>query len=105
MASLAVASGAPPVRTRSAAHLASTSFMMGSPHPVQDTDALWLSAYQPQPISDESPTRPGSLLRVPPVDVPAAILPLASRATAPTVSWLVSGPAKVTSGCPAASFS
>jgi hypothetical protein len=40
-------------------------------------------------MSEESPTRPGVLLSVPPVEVAAARLPRASRATAPTVSWLV----------------
>src|SRR5581483_2907804 len=37
-------------------------------------------------MRDESPRRPGALLSVPPVEVPAAILPRASSATAPTVS-------------------
>ena len=64
-------------------------------------------------MRDESPTRPGSLLSVPPVEVAAAMLPCESRATAPTVSWESSGgeavsgrfvvaesPAKVRSGRP-----
>ena len=38
-------------------------------------------------MREESPTRPGVLLRVPPVEVAAARLPWPSRATAPTVSW------------------
>jgi hypothetical protein len=38
-------------------------------------------------MREESPTRPGVLLRVPPVEVAAARLPWESRATAPTVSW------------------
>ena len=37
-------------------------------------------------MSEESPSRPGALLSVPPVEVAAAILPSRSRATAPTVS-------------------
>src|SRR6201995_3159603 len=86
MASGATCSGARPICTRSTAHLPSTSFIIGSPQPVGETAALALSAKQPQPISDESPTRPGALFSVPPVEVPAAILPPASSATAPTVS-------------------
>src|ERR1035437_5695723 len=39
-------------------------------------------------MREESPTRPGVLLRVPPIEVAAARLPWASRATAPTVSWV-----------------
>ena len=39
----------------------------------------------------ESPTLPGSLAVMPPVDVAAAKLPLASIATAPTVSQLEEG--------------
>src|ERR1700728_1803595 len=88
MASRAAISGAVPAATRSVAHLPRTSFMMGSAHPVRDTAAARVSEWQPQPMRDESPTRPGVLLRVPPVDVAAARLPRASRATAPTVSWL-----------------
>ena len=38
------------------------------------------------PIMGESPTLPGSLAVMPPVDVAAARLPLESIATAPTVS-------------------
>ena len=38
------------------------------------------------PMIGESPTRPGSFPGVPPVDVATARLPLASIATAPTVS-------------------
>lgn len=37
------------------------------------------------PIIGESPIRPNRLLVIPPVDVPAAILPWESSATAPTV--------------------
>jgi len=44
MASAATHSGRLPVATRSAAHLASTSFMIGSPHPVVEAAAVWLSA-------------------------------------------------------------
>ena len=39
----------------------------------------------------ESPTRPGRLLVMPPVEVAAARLPAPSRATAPTVPWVVGG--------------
>ena len=35
----------------------------------------------------ESPTLPGSLPVIPPVEVAHAMLPEASMATAPTVSW------------------
>src|SRR5579863_10710160 len=87
MASAATHSGKFPAATRSAAHLASTSFMIGSPQPVVEAAAVLLSAKQPQPIREESPNRPGALLSVPPVDVAAAIFPPRSRATAPTVSW------------------
>ena len=38
-------------------------------------------------MREESPTRPGALERVPPVEVPAAMWPWMSSATAPTVSW------------------
>lgn len=34
-----------------------------------------------------SPTLPGFLAVIPPVDVPNATLPIVSNATAPTVSW------------------
>lgn len=39
------------------------------------------------PIRGESPTRPTRFPVIPPVDVAAAIRPLVSIATAPTVSW------------------
>src|SRR3954470_3699276 len=60
--------------------------MIDSPQPVVEQPPVWLSAYNPAPISGESPTRPGSLLAVPPVDVPAARHPARSSATQPTVS-------------------
>ncbi len=44
MASLAADSGETPLATRSVAHLPRTSFMMGSPQPVRETAADWLSA-------------------------------------------------------------
>ena len=45
----------------------------------------------PQPISGESPTRPGSWPARPPVDVPATMVPKRSMATAPTVpGWSAS---------------
>src|SRR5437867_8898208 len=59
--------------------------MIASPSPVHDTPPSELSAYVPQPISALSPTRPGRLPSVPPVDVAAATVPCRSRAVAPTV--------------------
>src|SRR5208282_4541197 len=44
-------------------------------------------AYVPAPIIGESPTRPGILPCKPPVEVPAAILPLRSSATTPTLPY------------------
>src|SRR5262249_55290652 len=64
---------------------ASVTRMMASPSPVHDTPPSVLSAYVPHPMSAESPTRPGSLPDVPPVDVAAAMVPARSSATAPTV--------------------
>src|SRR6266508_3307370 len=64
--------------------------MMASPSPVHDTPPIELSAYVPQPIRALSPTRPESFPMVPPVDVAAAMVPLRSRATAPTVPPRVS---------------
>src|SRR2546425_361503 len=49
--------------------------MIASPSPVHDTPPSVLSAYVPLPISAESPTRPGNLPKMPPVDVAAAIVP------------------------------
>eukprot|EP00966_Prymnesium_polylepis_P308958 7139131-Prymnesium_polylepis.1 len=60
--------------------------MIASPWPVQLTAPASLSAYTPPPTMGESPTRPGSLHEMPPVEVAAARLPSASNATAPTVS-------------------
>ena len=37
---------------------------------------------------EESPTLPGNLAVIPPVDVAQAMFPKESIATAPTVSWL-----------------
>src|SRR5205085_2043808 len=59
--------------------------MIASPSPVADTAPSVLSAYVPHPMSALSPTRPGSLPWVPPVEVAAAEVPWRSRATAPTV--------------------
>ena len=59
--------------------------MMPSPSPVQEIATVASSAQVPTAISDESPTRPGCLRLVPPVEVAAATRPCASRATAPTV--------------------
>src|SRR5208283_4386698 len=65
---------------------ASTTLMIASPHPVHDAPPTELSAYVPHPMRGESPTLPGYLFGVPPVEVPDAITPLRSTATAPTVS-------------------
>src|SRR5262245_24269204 len=59
--------------------------MIASPSPVADTAPSELSAYVPHPMSALSPTRPGSLACVPPVEVAAAEVPWRSSATAPTV--------------------
>src|SRR5271169_5177665 len=69
---------------------ARTTLIIASPHPVTETPPTELSAYVPAPMIGESPTRPGYLFNVPPVDVPTQIFPLLSNATAPTVSldWL-----------------
>ena len=54
--------------------------MIASPSPVQEIAAVASSAQVPQAISGESPTRPGCLPSVPPVEVAAATRPWASRA-------------------------
>ena len=54
------------------------------PVPVADT-AHESSAHVPAPIRGESPIRPHCLLLIPPVEVPAAMFPNLSSATAPTV--------------------
>src|SRR5947208_4161174 len=59
--------------------------MKYSPVPLHETATDSFSAYVPAPMIGESPTRPNRLFVVPPVDVPAARLPLMSSATAPTV--------------------
>src|SRR5919198_1365416 len=59
--------------------------MIASPSPVHDTPPSELSAYVPHPISAVSPTRPGRLPTIPPVDVAAATVPWRSSAVAPTV--------------------
>src|SRR3954471_19396270 len=82
----AAAIGSFPAPIRSVAVFASSTFMIDSPQPVVEQPPVWLSAYRPAPISGESPTRPGSLLAVPPVDVPVARRPARSSATQPTVS-------------------
>ena len=56
-----------------------------SPAPVHDTAPGEFSAYIPDPMTGVSPTLPGSIAGIPPVDAPAAISPCVSRATAPTV--------------------
>src|SRR5688572_4400054 len=62
-----------PLSSISAATLYAAAVVMKySPSPVQDTAAVALLAYVPAPMSGESPTRPGSLLLRPPVDVAAA---------------------------------
>ena len=59
--------------------------MIASPSPVQEIAAVASSAHVPAAMIGESPTRPGCLPLVPPVEVAAATPPRASRATAPTV--------------------
>ena len=49
--------------------------MKYSPWPVPDTPHTSFSAHVPAPIIGESPILPGFLFVIPPVDVPAAILP------------------------------
>src|SRR5215813_10629876 len=66
--------------------------MIASPSPVHETPPSVLSAYVPLPIRAESPTRPGSLPTMPPVDVAAAIVPWRSSATAPTVPAAFTAP-------------
>ena len=51
------------------------------------------AAQQPAPNMAASPTRPGSLSAMPPLDTPAATCPARSTATAPTVSQNVASPA------------
>ena len=67
--------------------------MIASPSPVQEIAAVASSAQVPAAISGESPTRPGCLPALPPVEVAAATLPRASRATAPTVPPREASPA------------
>src|SRR5205807_9240750 len=76
--------------TSAAMSWATLQRMKNSPVPVQETATESLSAYVPAPMIGESPTRPYCLFVVPPVDVPAARLPAASSATAPTVPCRVS---------------
>lgn len=45
------------------------------------------SAQNPAPSVGVSPTRPGSLFVMPPVDVATQIVPMLSRTTQPTVPW------------------
>ena len=47
----------------------------------------WLDLWWFLPTMGLSPTRPGRLAVIPPVEVAAAVEPLLSSATAPTVSW------------------
>src|SRR6266571_760972 len=77
--------GVSPAAMRSYTNFERTRFMISSPIPVTDT-APFGPAYRPAPTIGESPTRPGSMKDVPPVELPAAKRPLRSRATAPTVS-------------------
>src|SRR5467141_2779044 len=74
-----------PSAIRSYTNFERTRLMISSPYPVAET-APNGPAYRPAPTIGESPTRPGSMNAVPPVDVPAANRPRRSRATAPTVS-------------------
>ena len=87
IAACAAASGASPARTRSTAHLPSTSFMIGSPQPVSETAALRLSRIAAAADQRRVAHPPRRLVTAcHPVEVPAARLPPASSATAPTVS-------------------
>jgi hypothetical protein len=83
--SAAAASGRPAWRISASISCASAVRMIASPSPVQEMATVVSSAHVPAAISDESPTRPGCLRLVPPVDVAAATPPWASSATAPTV--------------------
>ena len=58
---------------------------MASPCPVALAPPISLSAKAPHPINGESPTLPGFLNGIPPVEVAAAMFPSESSATAPTV--------------------
>ena len=62
--------------------------MKNSPWPVDETPQTPFWAQVPEPIIGESPTLPGILFVMPPVEVAAEILPFLSRATAPTVPIL-----------------
>ena len=73
-----------PSARKSMAVLPRTTRIIASPNPVQETPPR-SSAYVPQPGKGESPMRPGSLLKIPPVEVATAIFPLASNTTHPTV--------------------
>src|SRR5512143_1613647 len=62
MPRLAAACASPPFASRmSMTVLAMTTLIIASPHPVVDTPPMALSAYEPQPMRGESPTRPGCL--------------------------------------------
>lgn len=52
-----------------------------------DVGLAWLDLWWFLPTMGLSPTRPGRLAVIPPVEVAAAVEPLLSSATAPTVSW------------------
>ena len=53
--------------------------MIASPSPVQEIATVRSSAHVPAAISGESPTRPGCLPSIPPVEVAAATPPRASQ--------------------------
>ena len=66
---------------------------MGSEMCIRDRDETphtSFCAHVPEPIIGVSPTRPGILFVIPPVEVAAAIFPSLSNATAPTVPILSS---------------
>ena len=73
-----------------------------NPWPVAETAQQSFAAYVPAPMIGESPTRPHFLPVMPPVEVAAARLPVASSATAPTVPIRDSRPASI---CPCSSRS
>src|SRR5262249_30868837 len=88
-ATFAAYSGSPASCRSARVRCRSTPRMIAPPPRVHDPPPPELSAWVPQPTSALSPTRPGALSAVPPVDVAAAMVPLRSRATAPTVPPIV----------------
>src|SRR5215831_1800439 len=77
--------GSPAALRMSRVRRATPRGLVPPPPPERERAPAVLSAYVPQPIKGESPTRPGGLPVIPPVEVAAATRPRRSRATAPTV--------------------